>query len=1044
MTLSAYGQTIDDFEFNVGDFFPISDYHMGSLGGGTDFNAAREDWFKIVSKSTCDQCKVYVVKGVNKQGIQIEFDSQGSPGPIKYDYYPYTDTLYFCANNPSGLRAFWRKIHPTSVGPDASEYGDPTISPGYPQQITAAQDAYLNASYPDNTSPLVTTYTLPNTSVYAGLPGGTFLGRLGADVELETVCGVDDDNEFFFTRRVQVSILDAETYLYLEKPLDYQLKTTYRLHVRIENGQGRHIRTWITINALDGSFNHQPTDLKLSTLEVPLSVAFSYNQFIANIIPTDEDANDTYTFKLVPSQNSIAKSKDNMYLRIDGNRLLTFGPPLVNYTMDSLNLSIQAFDGINGVIQKDFTLKVTKETNCLAPVVKQSLDKLTATVVQPVLTYMWYRNSVKVEEASSTLTINSGGTYTVVAYYTNGCIATSNPFITNGPIPPPLKCDETALTANIYWNSHKNNSTELVALLYSPNGAVDVDTLAIAWQRDGIDINVHSSDFIAEQPGSYTYTGDGGTCHRRSDPFIISKDRCYLPTILADGTRLQSTFGVSFKWYLDGAEVGSDDHFDVTSPGSYEVEVTYETGCVVKSNPYIIYTLGTDCFKPLVTFNGTSLVSTTGTSYQWFKDGASIGSQQTVTPTGAGTYKVTVGYSNGCSQTSADFIADACSFDLAKIHEDSNEGIFVASPIDAANTYEWYANGTLVTDSRALNSNYPAQVTPQVPGEYHVLIKFPGGCERTSNSLIRYYANGQCLPSDIQINGLALTFIMNTGIYPSFTWVRNGVGIDSFNDELFVTQPGIYTLETDYYVTSDSRVTCVSAPVEFDFIGSDCLAPTITRQGRNLYASTTGDYSWFLNGQDLMVNTVGITPLAVGQYTVKVKYPNGCEKESDPVTVTDCDVSNSTPTPTISHEINTLTSSTADSYNWFLNGVALDLHTQSIVATSTGTYTVEAKYGDCSNASEGFVVDLIILGLEEEIISSAFPNPSDGMFQITSASDIGEVSVVIFNASGQRIHISSWDTNHDLSVDLTKESAGLYLARFTNGSKTWTQRLMRR
>ena len=61
--------------------------------------------------------------------------------------------------------------------------------------------------------------------------------------------------------------------------------------------------------------------------------------------------------------------------------------------------------------------------------------------------------------------------------------------------------------------------------------------------------------------------------------------------------------------------------------------------------------------KPIISYNGTDLVSTTGDTYAWFLDGIQItgASSQTYTPTSEGTYEVMTTNAHGCSFTSDPF-----------------------------------------------------------------------------------------------------------------------------------------------------------------------------------------------------------------------------------------------------------------------------------------------------------------------------------------------------------------------------------------------------
>ena len=113
-------------------------------------------------------------------------------------------------------------------------------------------------------------------------------------------------------------------------------------------------------------------------------------------------------------------------------------------------------------------------------------------------------------------------------------------------------------------------------------------------------------------------------------------------------------------------------------------------------------------------------------------------------------------------------------------------------------------------------------------------------------------------------------------------------------------------------------------------------------------------------------------------------------------------------TPTISQNINTLTSSSATGNQWYFNGTLISGATsQNYTASLVGLYTVLVSNSQgCSASSVGITVnefaDIVEL---DSYIFTIFPNPSQGDFSISFTAFSGSnYSIKIYNAAGQLIY----------------------------------------
>ncbi len=115
------------------------------------------------------------------------------------------------------------------------------------------------------------------------------------------------------------------------------------------------------------------------------------------------------------------------------------------------------------------------------------------------------------------------------------------------------------------------------------------------------------------------------------------------------------------------------------------------------------------------------------------------------------------------------------------------------------------------------------------------------------------------------------------------------------------------------------------------------------------------------------------------------------------------------PFPTISQVGYTLTSSTADSYQWQLNGTDIPGATnQSYDILQSGLYTVVV--GDSNSCKNSFSLYVLISGINDVMSDgniSISPNPSNGNFTVEFIGQTDNVSINIVNTVGQIIFSSA-------------------------------------
>ncbi len=90
----------------------------------------------------------------------------------------------------------------------------------------------------------------------------------------------------------------------------------------------------------------------------------------------------------------------------------------------------------------------------------------------------------------------------------------------------------------------------------------------------------------------------------------------------------------------------------------------------------------------------------------------------------------------------------------------------------------------------------------------------------------------------------------------------------------------------------------------------------------------------------------------------------------------------------------------------------------------------------------------VVTGIEDNSVGepALFPNPTDGFFTLrVNLTEMTDVTVSVFNASGQRIHETELGMQMggiEKDMDLRMYSAGIYLVRTRLGDRAFSQRLI--
>nr|WP_299071591.1 gliding motility-associated C-terminal domain-containing protein [uncultured Allomuricauda sp.] len=383
--------------------------------------------------------------------------------------------------------------------------------------------------------------------------------------------------------------------------------------------------------------------------------------------------------------------------------------------------------------------------------------------------------------------------------------------------------------------------------------------------------------------------------------------------------------GLTYTWYKDGNIVsgptleGHTYTIDTTIDGfaaSYEVETEGPGACLERSSAVTVRNLGDFAVtreneENIVLLPSQSKIisvssSATTPTYQWYKDGTPItdatNNTLTITETGAYFARVTEN-GGGCSGAPRDsetttivspdsfeFVVDyagaytSCqntdvTLSLSTINAvGGGARTDVTSDLQSAFSYQWVNEGSNIsgeTSKTITISNFESNGTYRLDGSLD-------GFTAISNDLpVKLVVNQ---PLEITANGTVLcdggdpiVFNSSEGLDDeTFEWLKDGVVIDTTNENITATEIGVYQLVIK---THDCPVTSNEITIrEFDesllvLDGSEEIT-IIEGETETLTASGADSYEWFDTNNTLLGSQNFYSFEAEGEYLLVADFGN--------------------------------------------------------------------------------------------------------------------------------------------------------------------------
>ena len=540
--------------------------------------------------------------------------------------------------------------------------------------------------------------------------------------------------------------------------------------------------------------------------------------------------------------------------------------------------------------------------------------------------YQWSNGST---EAS--ISVNAGGTYSVVVANGAGCTATASATVTVNETPNPEISGILSICAGESTMLTVTGGDSFVWSNGSTNASVNVSNAGtytvIASNANGCTASASAMVNVYETP-NVTISGNLNVCSGNS-------------------TMLIANGGTSYQWSNGSTEAS----ISVTAGGTYSVVVANGAGCTATASATV-----TVNETPMLQISGdlavcagsnTTLTATGGDSFVW-SNGSTNAS---INVTNAGTYTVIASNSNGCT-ASTSAIVNVYESPTVTISGNSSicDGGVTTLTAEGGNSYLW-------------STGFPgASINVNVAGTYSVIATGANGCTSSATmTVVQYSAPEVSITGNTTVcEGSSTTITANGGV--SYQWSTGETGAS-----ISVNAFGIYS------VTATGNGGCTATANATVFVSS---APTPSISG-NLHICDNETTTLTANGGDSYIWSNGSTGNTIevgngGTYSVIVSNANGC------TAMASANVE-------AGHSVTNSISETAETdFTW--NGHTYNEpgdYTQVFTAVNGCDSIVTLHLNILSGISQNSVFEIAL-----------FPNPATDILNIISSETISEIEIV--------------------------------------------------
>lgn len=596
------------------------------------------------------------------------------------------------------------------------------------------------------------------------------------------------------------------------------------------------------------------------------------------------------------------------------------------------------------------------------------------------LSYTWNGTS----SASTSLSGQNGGNYTLVVTDVNGCTASTGPHTIPSIAGPTIST--TAMTITPENCNQSNGSIVGITVsggtpgyTYAWSGTTQT-TLNISTLNAGVyTLTVTDQNLCTATAGPFTVNNVGGPS--------IDETNAVSTNVLCDGT-LGTISGITgtgtaltYSWSNGG---GSSLNASNLTPGSYVLTITDGNGCSITSSTYTI-----DAAIPM-SIDATNMVVT---------------------------------------QTS-------CTSNTGSI-----SGIVVNGGINPVNS--WSNSATTLNISNLAAGNYTLTVTDDQGCTDDLTVAITMVNAPVINTTAMVITDEHCGQNDASVSGITVS----AGT-PAYTYSWNTVPVTTTLDLVDVSSGTLTLTVTDAQGCSDAETITInetSGPV-VDATNITVTQLTCTTSGsiNGLVVNGVSPYTYAWTGTTQ--TTLDIVGLAVGDYTLTVTDANGCASQYGPTTLTQpagptAAFTWSPEVPDVNENVaitNTSTGNNNVNYLWSIDGQSFSTEDANYTFTAEGEYPVTLLITDAAGCIDSVTQIISIYGVL--VIPNVMTINGDNVNETFKIEGLKpNTNLLIVNRWGNLVfqtddYQNDWDGKDYSGNDLT-EGVYTYLLKGTDGKE---------